>query len=63
MHLQIWRAEIMMLPIIKYLLFTVEYTCLSAPAHHVLVFMKYGFGRRHCFLQATAVRDKLKLEV
>lgn len=31
----------------------------SAPAHHVLV--KYEFGSIKYFLQATAVKDKLKL--
>lgn len=35
----------------------------SAPVHHVLVFVKYEFGTIKHFLQATAVKDKLKLEV
>lgn len=59
------EEEIIILSVFNDLLFTVlQYIWeSSAPAHHVLVFVKYEFGRIKCFLQATAVKDKLKLEV
>lgn len=54
-------GEKMILLMTSYLMYYMSDS--SAPAHHVLVIVKYEFGRIKYFLQATAVKGKLNLVV